>query len=66
MLDSEPEELKVTLTEEKPPPLSVIPFGKSKIAAIRFGWQGNPPTNPLINVKGRSGGFMVHEDFPVA
>ncbi len=65
-LESEPAELKVTLTEEKPPALSVIPFGKSKIAAIRFGWNDPPPPNPLANMEGRSGSFIVHEALPVA
>ena len=63
--DDRAEMFKVSLTEEKPPALSVIPFGKEKIAAIQTRWSAAPDSVDLA-LEGILGLYTVSEAFPVA
>jgi hypothetical protein len=61
-----PVSLKVTLTERKPPRLSVIPFRKEKVAV--FSISGRPPDCPVVlsEAPGFTGGYLVEEAVPVS
>ena len=63
--DPRVEMLKVTLTEEKPPALSVIPFGKDKIAAIQSRWLTPPESDDLLT-QDSIGSYIVSQAFPVS
>jgi hypothetical protein len=59
--------IKLTITEEPSPSISVIPFYKSKIAAISiYNQQDNDPDYTLLKQKGFTGIYSVTEALPVA
>ena len=58
--------LKVTLTEESPAKISVIPFKKGKIAAISLYSDESGIQDKIVNEPGFSGGYNVEEAIPVA
>lgn len=58
--------LKYTLTDQEPPRGSVIPFGKTKIAAVRIGWKDTPGENPFKGMPECAGSYHVDEALPVA
>lgn len=60
-----PEALKVTLTMDAPPKISVIPFKKSKIAIISVYRVGHYPIDLLKMAEGFSAAFTVEEAIPV-
>jgi hypothetical protein len=60
-----PEALKITLTTESPPLLSVIPFKKSKIAVISVYRMQNDPVDLLKAMEGFAGAFTVEEAIPI-
>jgi hypothetical protein len=61
-----PAALKVTLTCEPPPKLSVIPFRKSKIAVFSVYKHDNVKIDLLMNSEGFAGAFKVEEALPVS
>jgi len=61
------DKIKLTLTEKKPPSISIIPFRKSKIAAISVFYSSErKPERSLINLEGFVGAYKVTEALPVA
>lgn len=64
--DHHPEKVKVVLTENKPPALSIIPFKKKKIASISVVYDQNHTLSDIENSVGFSGAFEVTEALPVA
>jgi hypothetical protein len=65
IMDYHPEKLKVVVTAEAPPLLSVIPFKKSKIASISVYNAISGPVESLIRLKGFAGCYRVEEALPV-
>ena len=63
---AEIDQLKVTLTEEKPPAISIIPFGKDKIAAIRINGKEEVPAIGLETEDGYINSYVVEEALPVS
>lgn len=60
------ESLKYTITDKPAPALSVIPFEKTKIAAISI-WKNNDTViNNLIKTEGYYGAYQVNEVLPIA
>ena len=61
-----PEALKFTITTGAPPRLTIIPFKRSKIAAISV-YKSNPkPVEALREAEGFYGAYRVTEALPVA
>jgi len=58
--------LKISLTSQAPPLLSVIPFRKQKIAAISVISDSEVPIPELVNAEGFAGAFKVTEAIPVS
>ena len=58
-------DLRVVLTVESPPKVSVIPFRKQKIASISVKSPGMPGIEPLIQEPGFAGVYDVDEAIPV-
>ena len=58
--------LKISLTSQSPPRLSVIPFKKQKIAAISVTTSVDAALPELVNGSGFGGAFRVREAVPVA
>jgi len=61
-----PDALKVTLTRQCPPILSVIPFKKKKIAVVSVYKENHTPVDYLKGTEGFSGAFTTDEALPVA
>jgi len=61
-----PDALKVTLTREPPPKISVIPFRKCKIAVFSIIKEDNIKVDFLMKSEGFSGAFTVEEALPVS
>jgi hypothetical protein len=61
-----PEALKVTLTREAPPKISVIPFRKSKIAVFSVYKNDHVKIEFLMKSEGFAGAFIVEEAIPVS
>ena len=61
-----PDALKVTLTQEPPPKISVIPFRKSKLAVFSVYKQDHEKIDLLMKAEGFSGAFSVEEALPVS
>ena len=61
-----PQALSLTLTDREPPKISVIPFGKSLIAAISFVKLEESPVSLLVSMEGFAGAYKVWEDLPVS
>jgi hypothetical protein len=63
---ADPESLRVTLTSQPPPKISIIPFKKSKIAVISVYKENPEAVEVLKKAPGCSGAFKVEEALPVA
>ncbi len=61
-----PDALKLTITEKAPPGISIIPFRKSKIAAVSIYKSNLLPVEELIQAEGFYGAYRVTEALPVA
>jgi len=61
-----PEKLTLTITENEPPRISVIPFKRSLIASVSEYHQEPVSDSVFINTTGFSGGYLVEEAFPVS
>jgi hypothetical protein len=61
-----PETLKVSLTTQSPPLISVIPFKKSKMAVFSLYREDHTPVSTLHSADGFFGAFRVDEVLPVA
>ena len=59
-------QIKITYTAEPPPKISIIPFKKTKLAAISILKEGHTPEEKLIKEKGFSGAYLVEEAIPVS
>ncbi len=57
--------VKVTLTDSAPPTFSVIPFGKSRIAAIQTHWTNPDRVSRHLLTNDLIGSYAVSEEFPV-
>ena len=64
--DHHPEKVKVVLTENKPPAISIIPFKKKKVASISVIDDQCHYVNDIKNAEGFSGSFEVTEALPVS
>jgi hypothetical protein len=60
-----PEALRITLTRQAPPKISVIPFRKDKIAAFSVYKENNEAISILNCAAGFGGAFKVEEALPV-
>lgn len=58
-------QLKIVLTEQKPPLISIIPFKKQKIASISVVKNGELSLSAIENMTGFQGAFHVEEALPV-
>ncbi len=58
--------IKFTITEKSPPALSIIPFKKSKIAAISLWRNGEKEIDELIRAEDFYGAYKVKEALPVS
>ena len=61
-----PASLWVTMTVERPPRRSVIPFRKAKIAAVSIKTDQRSLVGELISLPGFSGAYRVEEAIPVS
>jgi hypothetical protein len=61
-----PAALKVVLTQQCPPKISIIPYKKSKIAVVSVYKESPEPVDSLKQEPGFSGAFKVEEALPVA
>lgn len=61
-----PPGLKLTVTAEAPPVLSVIPFSRKKLAVISVFPVGGASSAILKDAQGFAGAFLVEEALPVA
>ena len=61
-----PDSLKVTITREAPPKITVIPFRKSKIAVFSIYKENHDAIAALLSAEGASGAFTAEEALPVA
>lgn len=66
VLRQHPEKLKVVLTENKPPAISIIPFKKKKLASISVVCHGETIIDEIDAIEGFAGSFDVTEALPVA
>ncbi|MBU2650343.1 MAG: EthD domain-containing protein [Bacteroidetes bacterium] len=57
--------VSVTLTESKPPTLSVIPFRKNKIAAVSVSTPIKQVLEQLADIPGFAGAYKVDKAFPI-
>jgi hypothetical protein len=64
--EADPRLLKVTLTVSKPPRMSVIPFRRTKVAAISIRTGAPAQVTGLSQAEGFFGGYLVDEAIPVA
>ena len=64
--ECDPKALKVTLTERKPPLLSVIPFRRSKVAVISTYGSSQKMHDMVGESEGFTGGYQVEEAIPLA
>lgn len=60
------EQLKLVLTEKRPPAISIIPFKRDKIAAISIVGKKSNPDLKIQDVSGFIGSYQVTEALPVA
>ena len=58
--------IKCTITDEKPPAISAIPFGSSKIAAIRVESDHSESHQVFDEMEGFVGSYKVSEALPVS
>lgn len=64
--NEKPEALKVVLTENPPPAISIIPFKKQKIASVSVHQKNKTLSELLLKAEGFSGVYQVTEALPVA
>jgi len=64
--NSKPKTVSLTITDKEPPKISIIPFGKSKIAAISIVQPEVSPEPNLLALEGLAGAYKVWEDLPVS
>ncbi|HEY9114970.1 MAG TPA: hypothetical protein VIN10_09720 [Bacteroidales bacterium] len=64
--NEKPGSLKVVLTENPPPSISIIPFKKQKIASISVFQKNKTLSEILLKIQGFSGVYQVTEALPVA
>jgi hypothetical protein len=64
--DIDPEALKFTITEKAPPRITIIPFRRTKIAAISIRKSNPLPVDKLLKAEGFYGAYRVTEALPVA
>ncbi len=57
--------LKYTLTEARPPKISVIPFVREKVAVVQTRWKSEPTLSDMADHPGLVGAYIVEEAFPV-
>lgn len=62
----DPETLKTCLTHRSPPPISVIPFKRNKIAAISVTRDTGSSLDLIKDTEGFIGAYRVNEAIPVA
>ena len=62
----QPDALHFTLTEKAPPPISIIPFSRKKVAAISIRKADEEPVERLLKAEGFLGAYRVNEALPVA
>jgi hypothetical protein len=71
LLVGDPARLKLTVTAEEPPRLSVMPFRRDRLALVSL-WDGAPPGaavarwNALLQGEGATAGYRVDESLPRA
>jgi hypothetical protein len=63
---TKPDALSVTLTQQSPPKISVIPFKKSKIAVFSVNKEDHDAVRLLKEAEGSSGAFTAEEALPVS
>jgi hypothetical protein len=61
-----PEQLKVSLTLQSPPRLSIIPFKRNKIAVLSVYRENGPVLKTVTEAQGYAGGYVVEEAIPVS
>jgi hypothetical protein len=61
-----PGAMRITMTQQAPPKISVIPFRKDKIAVFSVYKENHGAVGILNNAPGFSGAFKVEEALPVA
>lgn len=61
-----PASLKISMTTQAPPAMTVIPFKKKKIAAISISSDSDAAFPELVDNNGFAGAFLVEEAVPVA
>ncbi len=66
LMVQKPIRLHYTISLEKPPKISLIPFSKEKIAVISMHCEDGTLPNILEEVDGYSGSFIVTEALPIA
>ena len=62
---AQPKGITYTITDQAPPPMSIIPFSRQKIAAISVYKDHTNPTNSFIDADGFHGAYRVTEALPV-
>jgi hypothetical protein len=60
-----PKALKITLTENSPPKVSIIPFRKNKVAVISVVSENSQTIKEISGLDGFSGAWVVTEALPV-
>jgi len=63
--NTNPQALKITITENHPPGISIIPFRRNKVAVISMVTNNAQSRNDLSKVAGISGAWLVTEALPV-
>ncbi len=58
--------LSYTLTEERPPAISIIPFSKKKMASISVRTKSENPMGSILKMDGFEGAYSTTEALPVA
>jgi hypothetical protein len=71
LLASGPARLKLTVTAEEPPRLSVMPFRRDRLALVSLWDEGTPEAaasrwNALLETEGAAAGYRVDESVPRA
>ena len=64
--NSKPRAISISITDKKPPKVSIIPFGKANIAAISVVQPQVSPVPGLVSLDGLAGAYKVWEDLPVS
>lgn len=60
-----PERLKICLTLERPPRISIIPFKRDKVAVLSVYRKKNDELKMITEADGYAGGYTVEEAIPV-